>query len=137
MRAERVVFDSNVLISAVLLPGRPFRVLEWVLENGFLIFSDASFAELASRLQRPKFDRYVSLERRRELLADLEAVADWTAITGSLQVCRDPDDDKVLETALAGRANRLVSGDGDLLDLDPYEGLAIVTPAQFLDNFTV
>ncbi len=79
------------------------------------------------------FDRYVSQERRNELLVDLEAVAEWTAINGVVQACRDPDDDKFLETALVAQADCIVTGDGDLLALDPFEHLRIMTAASFLE----
>ena len=136
MRAERAVLDTNILISAFLTPGKPFHVLRWVLEYGVLIFSDATFDELSVRLRKPKFDRYVNQRRRDELLADLEAAAEWTSITGSLQACRDPDDDKFLETALAAHAGCIVTGDGDLLALDPFEGIGIVTAASFLETIS-
>ncbi|MDA0261193.1 MAG: putative toxin-antitoxin system toxin component, PIN family [Proteobacteria bacterium] len=132
MRAERTVLDTNILISAFLTRGKPFEVLRWVLDNSILIFSDPTFDELARRIQKPKFDPYVSAARRRELLADLESVAEWTTIVGALQACRDADDDKFLETALAGQANCIVSGDRDLLTLDPFEHVRIVSAASFL-----
>ena len=133
MRAERAVLDTNILISAVLTRGKPFQVLRWILDHGILIFSDPAFEELATRLKKPKFDRYVSQERRNELLADLEAVAEWTAINGVVQACRDPDDDKFLETALVAQADCIVTGDGDLLALDPFEHIRVVTAAGFLE----
>jgi len=133
MRAERAVLDTNILISAVLTRGKPFQALRWVLDHGVLIFSDPTFEELATRLQKPKFDRYVSQKRRNELLADLEAVAEWTAINGVVQACRDPDDDKFLETALVAQAECIVTGDGDLLALNPFEHIRIVTAASFLE----
>jgi putative PIN family toxin of toxin-antitoxin system len=133
MRAERAVLDTNILISAVLTRGKPFQVLRWVLDHGILIFSDPTFEELVARLKKPKFDRYVSRERRNELLADLEAVAEWTAINGIVQACRDPDDDKFLETALVAQADCIVTGDNDLLVLDPFEHIRIVTAARFLE----
>jgi putative PIN family toxin of toxin-antitoxin system len=133
MRAERAVLETNILISAVLTRRKPFQVLPWVLENGTLIFSDPTFEELATRIQKPKFDRYIIHARRRELLADLEAAAEWTAINGVLQTCRDPDDDKFLETAMVAQADCIVTGDGDLLTLDPFEHIRIVTAASFLE----
>jgi putative PIN family toxin of toxin-antitoxin system len=133
MRAERAVLDTNILISAVLTRGKPFQVLRWVLDHGILIFSDPTFEELVARLKKPKFDRYVSRERRNELLADLEAVAEWTAINGIVQACRDPDDDKFIETALVAQADCIVTGDNDLLVLDPFEHIRIVTAARFLE----
>jgi len=135
MRAERVVLDTNVLISAALLAdGKPFTVLRQVLDAGVLVFSNETFTEIATRLMRPKFDRYISVELREQFLADLGAAAEWTTITGAVHVCRDPDDDFVLETVLTGRADCLVTGDGDLLALHPFRGLAILPPHDFLSS---
>jgi len=53
-------------------------------------------------------------------------------LRGTLRVCRDPDDDKLLEIAVVGRADYLVTGDQDLLILDPFQGIPILTPAEFL-----
>jgi putative PIN family toxin of toxin-antitoxin system len=134
MRAERCVVDTNVLISALLQPsGRTGKVLEAIrATGGVLIFSDASFAELVSRLARPKFDRYVDRGIRQRFLSDLAAVAEWVPITGAVRACRDPDDDKFLEAAISGEADSIVTGDSDLLALDPFEGVAIFTPRDFL-----
>ena len=133
MTADRVVLDTNVLISAALIAsGTPFAVLTHVVETGVLLFSDETFEEVATRLMRPRFGRYVSESTRQAFLVDLAAVAEWTAITGAIHVCRDPDDDKLLETALAGGAGCLVTGDSDLLELHPFRGLSIVTPAEFV-----
>jgi putative PIN family toxin of toxin-antitoxin system len=137
MSAERIVLDTNVLISAALIASsKSFAVLHHVLDTGVLIFSNETFEEVTTRLMRPKFARYVSAATRQVFLADLAAVAEWTAITGAVHVCRDPDDDKILETALTGRANCLVTGDADLLKLHPYRGLAIVSPRGFLEART-
>jgi putative PIN family toxin of toxin-antitoxin system len=137
MSAERVVLDTNVLISAALIASsKPFAVLQQVLNTGVLIFSNETFEEIATRLMRPKFDRYVSASMRQAFLADLAAVAEWTAITGAVHVCRDPNDDKLLETASTGHANCLVTGDADLLELHPFGDVAVVTPHGFLDTFT-
>jgi predicted nucleic acid-binding protein len=59
-------------------------------------------------------------------------VAEWVPITGAVRACRDPDDDKFLETAINGEADCIVTGDRDLLALDPFEGVAIFTPRDFL-----
>jgi putative PIN family toxin of toxin-antitoxin system len=135
MKAERVVVDTNVLISALLQPsGRTGEVLEAIrAAGGALLFSDETFEELASRLMRPKFDRYVDDATRRRFLVDIAGVAGWVSVTGVVRACRDPEDDKFLETALNGEADCIVSGDADLLVLDPFEGVRILTPRQFLE----
>src|SRR6266571_5240631 len=133
MRVERVVLDTNVLISAILSPiGKPFACLRWVLENATLIVSRELLEELETRLARPKFSKYVDDSRRRTFVADLALSAVQVEIPGTLRVCRDPDDDKLLEVAVIGRADCLVTGDQDLLILNPFQGIPILTPAGFL-----
>ena len=136
MTAERVVLDTNVLISAALIAtSKPFSVLTHVLDNGVLIFSNETFEEIATRLMRSKFDSYVSESTRQSFLVDLAAVAEWTAAIAGRSMCAEsPDDDKMLETAIAGHADWLVTGDSDLLELHPFRGLSIATPARFLES---
>ena len=112
MKAERVVLDTNVLISAALRrDGRPRAVVDTVREErGVLLFSDETFEELQTRLLVPKLDRHVDREGRAVYLAQLEAVSEWVPIAGAKLGCRDPDDDKLLETALMGAAHCLVTG---------------------------
>ena len=78
---------------------------------------------------RPKLDRYVSEATRQRFLA---GVADWITIAGAVRACCDPQDDKLLETAINGEAHCIVSGDADLLTLDPFEGIRIRTPHDVL-----
>ncbi|THF62620.1 putative toxin-antitoxin system toxin component, PIN family [Pseudothauera rhizosphaerae] len=135
MKAKRAVVDSNVLISAALSAGSvPGQVTFWLLEHGRLLFCDETFAELETRLWRPKFDRYLSLEDRRLLLHDLSAVGEWVKLPERERptFSRDPDDDKFMQLALEGRADWLISGDRDLLDLAPVSWLRIVSPAEAL-----
>ncbi|HZA65773.1 MAG TPA: putative toxin-antitoxin system toxin component, PIN family, partial [Geminicoccaceae bacterium] len=88
MKAERCVVDTNVLISALLQPsGRTAEVLEAVRADGVLVFSDETFAELASRLMQPKFDRYADPGLQQRFLSDLAAVAEWVAIAGVVNGC--------------------------------------------------
>lgn len=138
MKAERVVLDTNVLISAALRPtGPPRSVLNAVrTANGVLLFSEESFEELRSRLLRPKFDAYIGWEGRIVFLAQLLAVSERVSIAGAKLGCRDPDDDKILETALMGEADCLITGDRDLLEMTSFCGIPIVTPRDFLDRWT-
>ena len=132
MRVERLVLDTNVLISAVLSPlGKPYACLRWVLDNATLIVSRALLEELETRLARPKFDKYLDPSKRRAVVADLALSAVQVEL-GTVRVCRDPDDDKLLEIAVVGRADFLVTGDRDLLILNPFQGIPILTPAEFL-----
>ena len=134
MTARRVVIDTNVLISAALSPtGAPAKLLGHVLAREQLVFSLPTFAELETRLHRPKFDRYINLDLRKRLLHDLRACALWVQPQANGQTySRDADDDVFIEAALAADANLICSGDRDLLDLMPFDGPDILNPVQAL-----
>jgi putative PIN family toxin of toxin-antitoxin system len=96
VRVERVVLDTNVLISAVLSwLGNPFACLRWVLDNAVLIVSREVLDEVETRLARPKFSKYVDDSRRRAFVADLGLTAVQVELSGLIRVCRDPDDDEL------------------------------------------
>jgi putative PIN family toxin of toxin-antitoxin system len=134
MKIRPVVVDTNVLISAALIEGStPATVTQRVLQHGRLVFSAATFGELETRLWRPKFDRYLTLEVRKLLLHDLGSVADWVTPTGTSPRSRDPADDMFIHAAIAGKAEMVISGDRDLLDLGRVEGIAVLSPAQALE----
>ena len=136
MNPERVVIDTNVLISAALVPGAvPSRVVAYVLQHQRLLFSEQTFEELRTRLHRPKFDRYLSLDDRKLLLHDFNAAAEWVALGEVSSFSRDREDDKFVQTALNGGARWLVSGDADLLCLGSVQTVQIITPAQALSVF--
>ena len=88
--------------------------------------------ELADVLARPRFIRYSSLQEGKTLLDNLMRQTEWVQITERVQACRDPNDDKILELAVNGRADYIVTGDDDLLVMNPFRRIAIVTPAEFL-----
>ena len=94
--------------------------------------SDALSEELGRVLVRSRFDRYVSLEDRIKLFDGLTGDAELVEITESIQVCRDPKDDRILELAVNGGATYIVTGDADLLVLNPFRGIEILRPADFL-----
>jgi len=133
MKIERVVIDTNVLISAALLDESvPARARNHAIRYGQLIATEQTFAELTGRLLLPKFDRYVSRARREALLERMQPIVEIVPVIQVVRACRDPRDDMFLEAAVNGRADVLVTGDRDLLALHPFAGIAIVTPADYL-----
>ncbi len=132
----RVVIDTNVWISAFLVrSGTTSLAVRRLLELRRPCFSEATFAKLENRIWKPKFDRYLSLEDRRALLHDVQALAHWVEVPreeATQAWCRDTDDDKFIHTALAAQAAWLVTGDLDLLSVQPLQGLQILTPADAL-----
>ena len=130
---SRFVFDTNVMVSALLLNDSvPEQAFIRGLNHGTILVSTETVSELSDVLGRDRFVRYISHEKRDEFLQSLIREADLIAITESVQVCRDPDDDKLLELAVSGNATYIVTGDADLLVLNPFRGVEIVTPANFL-----
>jgi uncharacterized protein len=133
---KRVVLDTNIWLSAAISKsGAPAQVVRRVLQMGVPVFSKATFAELEARLWKPKFDRYLSLETRRAILHDANAVAHWVDIPADLATqtySRDPDDDKFIHTALAASAAWLVTGDQDLLVIETPLPVRILTAGEAL-----
>ena len=136
MTVERVVVDTNVLISSALRPpGTPRAVVDTIRQaGGVLLFANETIKELHSRLLLPKFDRYVSRTIRTPFLVQLLGVSERVSITGAKLGCPDPKDDKFLETAMVGEADCLITGDRHLLDMTPFRGIPILTPAAFLNS---
>jgi len=89
--------------------------------------------ELADVLSRPKFDCYVNLEDRQQFMRLLGGIVELVPIVVTIQACRDPQDDKFLDIAVNGDANLILTGDRDLLALHPFRGIAILSPARYLD----
>lgn len=129
---ERVVLDTNVVVSGILFPDSvPAKVLLQA-RTGVLLVSEAMRQELIEVMERVRFDRYAAGEMRQRVAAEFIRGAVQVFVPTPIRVCRDPRDNKFLEAALHGRANAIVTGDLDLLALDPFHGVRILTSAQFL-----
>jgi putative PIN family toxin of toxin-antitoxin system len=135
MNETRTVIDTGVAVSALLLPRSvPRQAFDVAAARGKLLVSEATVAELDDVLRRPKFNKYVPEEKRLEFLAALVQEAEQVEVTEVITACRDAKDNKFLELAVSGRASHIVSGDGDLLALHPFRGIAVVTPQDFLTS---
>lgn len=131
------MFDTNVLVSAFLLAqSKPRQALGRALQQGRVLLSFASLAELYEVLAREKFRRYISEEDVRTVLAALTREAQWVEVDIQVTICRDPKDNKFLELAVSGKATHIITGDTDLLVLNPFQGVRILTPNEFLENAT-
>jgi len=132
---ERIVFDTNALVSRLLLPSSvPGHAVRKAVDQGLLLVSEATMNELADVLSRPKFDRYISLNDRQQFLRLLGRLAEFVPIIYPVRECRDPKDDKFLEVALNGKAELMLTGDADLLALNPWRGIRIVSPGDYLKS---
>jgi putative PIN family toxin of toxin-antitoxin system len=134
---RRVVIDTNVYVSRFLRESStPGRALEFALRNEVVLLSRATFEELRATLSKPKLARYLDPNEfgpfLRELIESSEIVEPYTVI----RACRHPKDDKFLELAIDGRADLILTGDNDLLALHPFRGISILSPMQYLGQFS-
>jgi putative PIN family toxin of toxin-antitoxin system len=129
------VIDTNVAVSAVLMPQSiPRQAFDAAVARGRLLISEQTISELSEVLRRPQFNRYISEARRLEFFEALVNVAEAILVTAKVTDCRDPKDNKFLELAVSGSATHIVTGDRDLLVLNPFRGTAIIKPHVFLDE---
>ncbi len=139
----RVVFDTSSLIGAAIRPDSiPDRALQRAMGSHDLFVSAETLKELDRVLRKKGLNRYQNLEDRLSFAKAIRDNATQLVVTSSEStvargVCRDPTDAKFLALAISARADALVSSDHNLLTLHPWRGIPILTPAQFLEQFTI
>lgn len=129
-RAVRVVLDTNVLVSAIVFGGKPREILEMVKVKELSgVISPVLVAELeeilSKKIKYPK-ERVLQVEKK------MKNIFRVVRPVKSIKIVRDDDDNRVLEAAIEGKCDYVVTGDKDLLDLKSYRGVKILTPAEFL-----
>jgi putative PIN family toxin of toxin-antitoxin system len=129
----RFVLDTNLVVSAVLIKQSiSRRAFNKAGQEGQLLLSMAVIVELNDVLKREKFNKYLTESERLGFLNILVHEAELIQISEPISECRDPKDDKFLELAVNGQADAIISGDQDLLVLNPFREISIVDPHQFL-----
>ncbi|GAB2607785.1 putative toxin-antitoxin system toxin component, PIN family [Spirosoma areae] len=129
-----IVFDTNGLVSAALLAQSVSRqAFEKAYQHCRLLTSAACLEELTDVLHRPKFAKYITPFEASLFINRYTLAAHIIPITLRITDCRDAKDNKFLEVAICGEASYLISGDADLRDLNPYKGIPIRTPNEFLE----
>jgi len=130
------VIDTNVLVSSVLIVNSSADLaLKKIRSIGDILFSQTTFEELQEVLTRQKFDRYIPLNIRLQFLAKLKLDFTLIPIRETINICRDPKDDKFLEVAVNGKGDFIITGDLDLLVLNPFRNIEIITINDFLTRF--
>ena len=126
----RVVVDTNVLISAqISTQGASRRLLNRLIADHDVILSDVILGEVVETLlTKFSYDSALVSNVIAELMKVVEIVE---PVTFPEQICRDPDDDAILGTAVAGNADCIVTGDSDLLVLDRFRDVGIISPSEF------
>lgn len=127
----RIVLDTNVLISAFITRGVCRRLFEHCVESHQIVISEFILNEFSNTLIR-KFG--FAKEEVGQASASLNLCSELVApVAFEEQICRDPDDDHVLGTAVAGNSDYIVTGDHDLLVLERFRTVEIVSPSEFMD----
>ena len=136
MSPKLFVFDTNAFISAALITGSASELaLNKAFQIGKVITSAQTFSEFTEVLFRKKFDKYLSDERRLQIIQKFEHDILLFKVEVIIDACRDQKDNKFLELAVTANADCIITGDQDLLVLDPFNGIPIRNPADFIKNF--
>ena len=128
----KIVLDTNVLISAIVFGGKPRKILEAVSRGELTLFlSEYILDELKAVLQRPKFG--FPSEVIRTILSELHTIGNIVTPSKRIfEIQEDPDDNRIIECAVEGSANYIVSGDTHLLNLKQYQNVRVVSPDEYL-----
>jgi putative PIN family toxin of toxin-antitoxin system len=129
---QRIVVDTNVVVSGLLFPRTDLRRALERAQTQVMLVSEATKLEFVEVMLRPKFDRYIDLEIRKQLAAEYIRACVTVPVHSTVGACRDPKDDKSLELAVDGRADKIITCDLDLLTLSPFRGISLLTPTQYL-----
>ncbi|QPH41622.1 putative toxin-antitoxin system toxin component, PIN family [Pedobacter endophyticus] len=133
-RIKVFVIDTNTLISAFLLPHSTRRkAIDKAISHGVVAVSNDTINEFSDTFIRSKFDKYISLELRLEIIEEFKFIAKLVKPNILVSACRDPRDNKFLELAISANAKYIIAGDDDLLVLNPFENISIVTASVFLN----
>lgn len=131
MNPLRAVLDTNIVVAGLLWNGPPNRLLRATGDDLRLYSSRTLIDELANTLARKKFAKRIALQGTDSdtLIEDYLGLAELVVPASVPRICRDPDDDHVIACAIAARADIIVSGDRDLLDLKRHGDIRIVSAA--------
>jgi len=129
-----IVFDINVLVSSLIVKGKPRELWQKAKDNEFTFaYSREMLSDLVNVLKRQKFEKYLASGDIRLFLNDLRVTGKLVPLKSKFRVAaEDPDDDIIIRTAYDAKANFIVSGDRHLLALKEFKGMRVVTVDQML-----
>lgn len=130
----KIVIDTNVVISGAFFGGYPRKLLEIVAENKVSAWATPEIIEEYEEIVREMIDRKHGTLHR-DILSPFISKLSVIDPVSKLKVCRDPDDDKFIECAVDAKAMYIVSGDRDLLDIEDFDGIEIITAAEFCQRY--
>jgi len=131
----RIVLDTNVLISGIFFSGPPSQILKAWGNQGFQIVLSQQILDEYQRVAEDLSSKFPTI--------DILPIIELVTIQGQfintqgfdISVCEDPDDDKFIECAVAGKCKTIISGDKHLLKLTGYQGITVLNPRNFVDKY--
>lgn len=133
MEKLKIVVDTNIFVSAFLGSKNAKFLLKEIINNEYsLIMSQTQLEEVESVLKRPKFKKYISPKEVEEFINYLSLIIVIPAIYEKIEDCRDKKDNMILEEAVYGNAKFIITGDEDLLVLNLYRWINIITLKEFI-----
>jgi uncharacterized protein len=131
----RIVVDTNVFVSGVFFSGPPYTILDAWRRGIVQIVASSEIVDEYRRVGKELAQQFspVNLEPVLDLLAAAAITVQSCPLPQT--VCRDPDDDKFLACAIAGKVRHVVSGDKALLATSGYAGITVLSPRQFVDKY--
>lgn len=130
----RIVLDTNVLISGVFFGGFPRKILSSIVTRKLTACATAEIINEYEEIVQEMIDRKQG-HINRTILVPLIKAMEIIAPSSHIEICRDPDDDKFLECAKDSHALYIISGDKDLLVVEKYENIQIVTAKDFCEKY--
>ena len=131
----KVVLDTNVFVSGVFFKGPPYQILKAWREGKVAFVISAEIFDEYRRVAGILSRKYASLDLQK-ILAFIEREVDFVeAKSLPEQITNDPDDEKFIECAISCDVKIIVSGDKHLLDVSGYQGIDILTPRTFVDQY--
>jgi len=135
---QKIVIDTNVLVSALIQRSYPYHIVVDVFSNDKiqLCISEELFVEYFNVLNRKKFSKYPDfITNAQTLLVDIEKIAVKFYPTVRLEIIHDADDNKLLELAETCHADFLITGNTNDFTMKEYKGTKIITPKEYLNEY--
>ena len=129
----RIVIDTNVLISGIIFGGKPSKIIELLFGKKISVFASPEMADEYKRIYGELGERYA--KRTHNELNEIINSMNILPSHSHIEACRNPDDNKFIECAIDNRCIYIVSGDKDLLVLEQYEDIGILTVSEFLEQY--
>jgi len=131
----RIVLDTNVFISGVFFIGPPYEILEAWVDKRIQILISSEILHEYQRAGEELSHQYPEIEITPILKSFTKNAISISVPRLPQPVCVDPDDDKFLACAVAGKAELIISGDKHLLNINDFQGIKIVKPRKFVDEY--